>query len=488
MQVKSIFGFAIGPVISALLGIITIPVLSWLFVPADIGRLNMFQVSLSFVLLLSTLGLDQAYVREFYETSNTSHLLKSCFRPGFYLLLLGASFSLPFSNELSSWLFDEVNPQFYPLTLVCIFTSYISRFLSLILRMQERGLAFSISQIMPKASLLILLGVVLWIGFTCNFLTLLWITVASTLAVVLVYAWNTRKEWLPALETQPDPDQTRALLKFGLPLVISGLAYWGLTATSTLVLRSQSTLGELGVYSVASNFAGTATIFQSIFTVIWAPTVYKWVAEGVDIVRVDTVARQALSVVCTIFVVTGIFSWLADYILPVHYISVKYLVLCAIAPPLLYTLSEITCVGIRISRRTKLSVWVTLAALAANVLLNLWLVPKHGASGAVMANALAYVVFFVAGTEASAHAWRQFPRNKLYLCVGFAIAFAVATVLFGPTALIHYALFWLAALPLVGWLFCKEWAELISAGRLCFGQKISSSMLGDKSTYSVKKK
>lgn len=488
MQVKSILGFAIGPIISALLGIITIPVLSWLFVPADIGRLNVFQVSLSFTLLLSMLGLDQAYVREFHEVSNTSLLLKSCFRPGFYLLLVGASVSLPFSNDLSSWLFGEVDPWFYPLILVCILTSYISRFLSLILRMQERGLAFSISQIMLKTSQLILLGVVLWTGAMRNFLTLLWITVASTLTVVLVYAWSTRKEWLPALETQPDPGQTRALLKFGLPLVISGLAYWGLTATSTLVLRSQSTLDELGIYSVTSNFAGAATIFQSIFTVIWAPTVYKWVADGVDMVRVDTVARQALSVVCAIFVVTGIFSWLTDYILPVHYISVKYLVLCAIAPPLLYTLSEITGVGIRISRRTKLSVWVTLAALAANVLLNLWLVPKHGASGAVMANALAHVVFFVAGTEASAHVWRQFPRNKLYLCVGFATAFAVATVLFGPTALIHYALFWLAALPLVGWLFCKEWIELISAGRLCLGQKFFSSLLGDKSTYSVKKK
>ena len=154
------------------------------------------------------------------------------------MLLVSASVSLPFSNNLSSWLFCEVDPWFYPLILVCILTSYISRFLSLILRMQERGLAFSISQIMPKASQLILLGVVLWTGATRNFLTLLWITVASTLTVVVAYAWNTRKEWLLALETQPNPDQTRALLKFGLPLMISGLAYWGLTATSTLVLRS----------------------------------------------------------------------------------------------------------------------------------------------------------------------------------------------------------------------------------------------------------
>jgi len=138
-----------------------------------------------------------------------------------------------------------------------------------------------------------------------------------------------------------------------------------------------------------------ATIFQSIFSVVWAPIVYKWVAEGTDLSRVDAVARQALAIVCGIFVVCGLFSWLTDYVLPANYVTVKYLVLCAIVQPLLYTLSEVTCVGIGISRRTMLTVWVTLAALCTNVLLNLWLVPTHGAAGAFMANAVAYVVFLL---------------------------------------------------------------------------------------------
>lgn len=474
MNLSKILGFSLGPIAGALLGLIAVPVFAWAFSPEDIGRLNVLQVVISFSLLLLMLGLDQAYVREFHAVNNQNQLLRSCFQPGFLLLLVFALTSVPFKDDLSVWLFGEVNHWFYPLILICILTAHVSRFLSLILRMQERGLAFSMSQIMPKALQLLLLGLLVWSGVTRNFMTLLWMTVASTLVVVLVYAWNTRKQWLTALATPPDSGQTRTLLRFGLPLVVSGLGYWGLTATSTLVLRAQSSLGELGIYSVTISFAGVAAIFQSIFTVMWAPTVFKWVAQGVDMSRVDAIARQALLMVCAIFVAVGIFSWLTDYLLPVHYISVKYLLLCAIAPPLLYTLSEITCVGIGISRRTELSVWVTLAALATNIMLSLWLIPTHGAAGAVMANAVAYVVFFVARTEASAHVWRQFPRKKLYLFVGLVTVAAVATVFVAPTAPIHYALVWLAIAPLVGWSFRTEWAELQAAGRNAWANRLNS--------------
>ena len=156
--------------------------------------------------------------------------------------------------------------------------------------------------------------------------------------------------------------------------------------------------------------------------------------------------------------------------LPAQYTIVKYLVLCAIVQPLLYTLSEITCVGIGISRRTVLTIWVTVAALCANVLLSLWLVPLHGAAGAVVANAIAYLVFFVARTEASAWVWRQFPRVRLYVFTSLAVALSVATVALGGKLPFHYALVWLALAPVVGWCFRAELVELLTASRSAWGQ------------------
>jgi len=464
MNFRKFLGFAFGPIASAAFGLITVPVVAWAFSPEDVGRLNILQVAVSFCLLLLVLGLDQAYVREFHESPDRASLLKACFTPGFVLLVVGGLVTMAFGSQLSRLLFGAGNPAYYWITLACVVVAFVSRFLSLILRMQERGLAFSMSQVIPKALMLALVGGIVWMGLSRGFLELQLAFLASTLAGVLIYLWNTRKQWRPAMAAKLDRLQVRSLLKFGTPLIFSGVAYWGLVATSSIALRSLSTFSELGIYSVAMSFAGVATIFQSIFSVVWAPIVYKWVAEGTDLSRVDAVARQALAIVCGIFVVCGLFSWLTDYVLPANYVTVKYLVLCAIVQPLLYTLSEVTCVGIGISRRTMLTVWVTLAALCTNVLLNLWLVPTHGAAGAFMANAVAYVVFFVARTEASAFVWRQFPRARLYLFVGLAVAFSLATVALAPSLPFHYALIWLALLPVVAWCFRGEIQDMLILG------------------------
>ena len=470
MKLSKILAFALGPMASAAFGFITVPMVAWAFSAEDVGRLNILQITLSFCLLLTVLGLDQAYVREFHGSPDHARLLKASFTPGFVLLVVIALISIPFKAQISKLLYGAAEPTFYWITLASVLVAFIARFFSLILRMQERGLAFSISQVIPKALFFIILGAIIICELQRNFITLLSAFFTSSMAVVFVYIWYTRAQLRSALAAQLDKKQVQSLLQFGAPLIFSGLAYWGLIATSAIALRSFSTFSELGIYSVTTSIAGVAAIFQSIFTVIWAPIVYKWV-ERVDASRIDRVARQALAIVCVIFLACGIFSWLVDYLLPSHYSTVKYLVLCAIVQPLLYTLSEITCVGIGISRRTTLAIWVTVAALCANVLLSLWLVPLHGAAGALVANAVAYLVFFVARTEASAFVWRQIPRVRLYVFVSLAVAFAVATVIFGATLPFPYALVWLALAPLIVGCFRVELAELLADIRIAWGQQ-----------------
>lgn len=456
MKLGEILGFALGPIASAILGLMTLPIVAWAFSAEDVGRLNILKVMVSFCMLVCVLGLDQAYVREFHESRDRHRLLKACFLPGFAFLLVAGFVTLAYSSRLSFLLFGAESPIFYWVALAAVAATFISGFLSSILRMQERGLAYSMSQVIPNGLLLACVGAILFFGLARGFLQLQLAFLASTVAAMLAYLWHTRRQWRPAITAQLDLQQLRSLLRFGLPLIFSGLAYWGLVATSSLALRSLSTFAELGVYSVATSFAGVAIIFQSIFSVVWAPIVYKWVAEGADLSRVDRVAQQALAVVCAIFVVCGACSWLTDYLLPQDYTRVKYLLLCAVVQPLLYTLSEVTCVGIGISRRTLLMLWITLAALCTNLLLSLWLVPAHGASGAVVANAVAFLVFFVARTEVSANVWRQFPRARLYVVVVAAVALAIGTVALGPVLPFHFALVWLTLIPLAAWYFRAE--------------------------------
>lgn len=461
MRPQSILGFAIGPVGSALMGLITVPVVAWLFSPADVGRLNVFQVSMSFALLFAVLGLDQAYVREFHGSETRSRLLLSCFVPGFVLLVAAILVVLFFSSDLAFTLYALADARLLWMTLLAFLVTYVSKFLSLILRMQERGWAYSVSQLLPK---LLALGLILSIpafGLSPTFHTLQGIMVVGLVAAMAVFGWNTRADWLAALRERIVWTEMRALLGFGLPLVISGLAYWGLTATSTVTLRRWSTLDELAVYAVTSSFAGAAVIFQSIFATVWAPTVYKWVAQGVDMRKVDDVARHALVVVCLLIVTVGVCSWLVGYVLPTHYRQVKYLLACAVVPSLMYTLSEITTVGIGISRRTGWTVWITLAALLTNLLLSWWWVPPYGATGAVLANGVAFFVFFVLRTEVSAALWRQFPRAKLYFMLATLLLLASAVAAAGNKLPTVYPILWLGVLVFVIMLLRQESADLV---------------------------
>lgn len=457
MNIKTVMAFAFGPIATAGLGLLTVPVIAWIFHPADVGRLNMVQISVSFGVLLFNLGLDRAYIREYHEWGDRGALLKACFAPGFALLLLVVAITLPYDRRISMWLFGVENVGYYWILVACLIASFVSRFLSLILRMQDRGLAFSMSQVLPKIILLLILGGLALTAFSRSFVELEVAYFVSLLSVLFIYTWNTRREWNPAFAAGVSQAQVRGLLSYGVPLIFAGIAYWGLDATSSVALRSLSTLSELAVYSVSVSFAGVGVVFQTIFTMLWAPLVYKWVAHGVDMRRVDLIAQQALAVVCALWILCGVFSWVADFILPARYLQVKYFMLCCIGQPLLYTLSEVTCVGIGITRKSMLSLWSTVAALIVNVAMSVWLVPGHGAAGAVIANAVAFLVFFVARTEASAYVWRPFPRARLYVVVAAAVGLSIATLIFGPVSPVHFSVVWLAMLPIVLWHFRTEW-------------------------------
>ena len=48
MNLNRVIGFAAGPIVSASLSLAIIPVIAWTFLPADVGRLNILQISMSF--------------------------------------------------------------------------------------------------------------------------------------------------------------------------------------------------------------------------------------------------------------------------------------------------------------------------------------------------------------------------------------------------------------------------------------------------------
>lgn len=425
MSLKKILQFSIGPIGAAALGLITLPFVAWLFSPEDIGRLSMLQVVISFTLLLFSLGLDQAYVREFHEVEDKPSLLKAAISPGLIVLSLSI-FIVIFIPYSYSYLLFGIESKLLTLILaISIYLSFFSRFLSLVLRMQERALTYSVNQLLPKLIFFLTIVFYFFSNNSLNFYDLIFANLISILTVFCLYLWNTRFFVKEALKSSVNKKGQNRMIKYSLPLIGSGLAFWGISSMDKFFLRGLSGFEQLGIYSLAITLAGVALVFQALFTTIWSPIVYKWSSEGVEAEEVKKIVDYVAFAVVAIWSLVGMFSWTVKYILPPMYADVSNILLLTIAVPLLYTLSEVTGIGIGIKRKSMYILYASISALLINAIGNFLLIPFFGALGAAVSSAIAFMIVLVLKTEFSALVWLKLERKKIYTLLFLMVALSV---------------------------------------------------------------
>lgn len=414
MNLKYISSFAIGPIISALLGLITIPFLTWFFSVEDIGRFTMVQIVLGLTVSLLSLAMHQSYVREYHEQLDKTVLLKTSMAPGIIavIIVLLAIIITPYS--LSEILFGIDSIALTVLLIVSVIATFFLNFFAHVIRMEERGFAFSLTQIMPKFTLLIFIGIIVLFGIPSKFLVLMLSNSISLLVTLLCFIILTFNSWKNILNVSIDIKLMKQMLKFSLPLVAGGLAYWGLTTIDRFFLRAYSGFIELGLYSVSVTIVNAVSVVTAIFASIWHPTVYKWAKEGIDTRKIQNVIQYMTLAFSIIWSSAGLLSWIIPLFLPSEYRDIPFLIVSCISMPLFYLLSETTGVGVGISRKSIYGMYASIAAVILNTVLNYFLVPRYGAAGASLATCYSFFIFFLVRTEASSYAWFSLPRGKLY--------------------------------------------------------------------------
>ena len=460
MNAKKILQFSVGPVGAAGLGLITVPFVAWFFPVEDVGRLTMLQVVLDLTVSLFSLGMHQAYVREYYEEEDKHTLFKISMLPGLCLLTLTTLVLLVMPFSISEILFGIDSSLLTFLLIISVFFRFIINFLAHVVRMQERGLAFSATQIAPKAFLIILIGLILLLNLDAEFKILMSMNVLAIFLSLLVFTWLTRDTWFPAISKSIDTDLLKQMLKFSLPLVVGGLAYMGLTTMDRFFLRAMSGFDELGVYALAASLAASVSVFSTIFSNLWHPVIYKWVKEGVDPIKVQVVIENMVVFVAFIWGLIGLFSWIIPHFLPPEYKAIEYLIVACVAMPLFYMLSETTMVGIGITRRTRFAMFASISSFIINGALNYLLIPRFGAAGAALASVMAFFFFFTVRTEASARLWHSFPRVRIYFLIICYVVITCIMVLTGAKVA-YFSLVWLALLLLTTVLFFNRLVESV---------------------------
>lgn len=433
---KKIFQYSLGPLGSALISLITLPLIAWFYTVSDVAKFAIYQAVLLLYTLIFSFGLDQAFIREYYDSKNKNKLLKNIclgvFLPSVLFIFLSI---ILFKEDFSYLLFEEYSFSLIVLTLLSCILSLGIRILSSIQRVNNQAILFSLSQIIPKFIFLVLI-VIFTFFLPKSFKNIVWAQFLGLLFVFIYFLVINRVYLIDAFNENFDKNLLKSYYLYGFPLIFTGIFMWGLKISDRFYLKFLSNLEQLGLYSMAVSIAGAVGIFSSIFNTIWAPLVYRWVKGGelysIEIKnKVENIALKASLLILMISILSILCSRLVPFFLPNAYAKIYLILPLCILSLLLYTLSEITGIGINLMKKTKYNLFSCFFAIIVHVIISILLIPNLGAIGATVAGAFSFYIFFVLKSFFSRIIWVKMNLLKTHIIVLLAFLVSLTPLLGG---------------------------------------------------------
>ncbi len=382
--------YTAASILSKLVAVALLPLYTRYLTPADYGAAEVMFAAVVSASIIVRLGTIEALLRFYYkEGEDPSRVVATSFAALFWVATAAALIALPFAGQISQALFSTARPRTWRGSAIGgLWVLTMFEYLLTLFRLEERARAYFTTTML---SVLVTIGltVILVVGRGEGARGLLLGSYASGAAFVLGLIVVHRHR----LSLRVDRPLLRRLMRFGLPTMPAELSLYLLNFVDRIIIVRSAGLAEAGLYSLAVKFAQAVNVLVRGFQLAWPPLAYS--------IRDDDEARGAYAAIVTwfvagcAFVVTGmwLFSrWIVRALAaPEFFGSYKAIGLISTAVTL-YALYMVLVVILGRTGRTEFNFPATIAALVANVALNLLLVPPLGIVGAGIALVASYLV------------------------------------------------------------------------------------------------
>lgn len=385
--------YLIGSATIGLAGAVLLPLYTRHLAPDAFGAYALVDAALQVALIVLGMGFNVSYLRWYADDPDRPELLGSVllFSMGVALvggLALWAGLASPWGAALVQWPTGSFAWTVVPLAMLGV---VINLFLT-DLRARRAAVSFSV------ASLLRFVGMVsgaVWflVVQKAGVAGVLYGRVAgdTLMAIVLSIVCMHRIRWQVIWRL------IRPMLRFGLPLILGGLAMMLPNVSGRYFLSRYASLNEVGLYTAGTKVANLMQfLFIQPFGTAWGGLMFqivKW--EG---------ARTIYSKIFTYtFVASMVIALLAALFAPALFAlltSPVYTPAIGIFPLLLFSLSLLAvqypaAIGIYLGGKTYLFPTIFAAGLGANLAANRLLVPAYGMVGAAMAGVIGQGIILV---------------------------------------------------------------------------------------------
>jgi len=436
---KNVFGFSLMSWIAFAISFIATPIATRLFIPTELGKINMFNNYAALFGALCYLGLDQAFVRFFLEPpgkSDRASLLTFCISTSLAFSLL-SSLLLSFGwRFISGQVMKTPDFGVFVCLFVFSFCTVIFRYLSLIYRMEQNPKLYTLQGVIH---ILLTRIAYLAVGFSSAYAKPAIVLMTVLMAVfTLVFLFIQRKRFTLRFLHRVDKPFVKEISAFAIPLIPVTLISWMNTNISSVMLFNMLDTATVGIYTAALGMASTVNVIQAGFNTYWAPYVYENYQKG-ETARFFTVHR-IMACLLTGFGLTIILLQALVFLLlgPNYRASVIFFPFLFLSP-ICYCLGETTDMGIGIKKKTYWGTIVFAISVVLNITLCYVLIPLLGAAGAAVASAASAMIALTLRTIIGQHYFRAIHDYRYVIyTIGFMLTASVANYLLQDTAAWKY--------------------------------------------------
>jgi O-antigen/teichoic acid export membrane protein len=441
--------FAPSQFLPALTALITTPILTRLFPPAEYAFWSLALSVSSLLVALAGSGLGSAALR-FYPAYATRSALDVFFAA------VGVSVGVAITavggvSLLALALFRTALPaglvRLWPLVVLIFVVQSVFGICMVVIRAQARSGLFTVLQLTTNYGGLGL-GLLLVVAFGWRVEGLLWGTfLALVLSLPFLLALATRGVRIRLREFQlKDAVQ---LWEYAWPLTLGNVATWALRVSDLFIIAAVRPARDVGLYSVSYNISSKSIeLLGALFLLSVSPLVYRtWETEGREATETTlTMVTRVYLIVC-VPAVAGLIvlahPFVALLTAPEYYEGSRIVGLVVVSS-FTWGLASIAMLGLTIKKQALRLGGNEIVAASVHIGLMLLMVPRFGYIAAAVSTLISYgVLLGLHATASRPHLTWRFPvttaRNVLTasIVMGFATwgVYRLAGTLHGVSAL-----------------------------------------------------
>jgi len=395
--------YTVGNMATKLLGILLIPLYTSVIVTEIFGIYSILEVTMQFLLGIFHLGIPDSMFRWFNleEKKNKSGvILFSGFMLVFVMTSLLLVVLLLFGNFLSTLFFDTVEYSgcFYLIGII-VLMNLLNLIGLTLLRVNNKSFLFilvSISKLIFQLSTTIYFVAYLKMSVFGIFLGQI---IGEGVILIIIFPYI-----LKNFVYKIDIKETKTMIKFGFPLVFSGVSNRILNMGDRYVLAYLTDLGTVGIYSLGYKFANLIdTIFINALRSAFLPQAWKKLREGN---AKDYYSKLLTYYVFIIFWIALGISVFAKEIIMLFARNESYWSASIIVPMAAFAIGikgifVIVKMGMQFKFKTKYIAYIVMGSAFLNILLNFIFIPYLGMVGAALATVFSFVIMVIVSVKIS---------------------------------------------------------------------------------------